>query len=59
MEENNIAIIARILTNKKMVIALTILFILVFSGYMAGFSQLPIAHDTFHELRHSIGLSCH
>lgn len=36
--------------------------IAVFAGliiYTVLFAQLPAAHDTFHELRHSLGVSCH
>ncbi|VAX17335.1 hypothetical protein MNBD_NITROSPINAE04-1338 [hydrothermal vent metagenome] len=27
--------------------------------YFIGFEQAPIAHDTFHDLRHAFGFPCH
>jgi len=36
-----------------------ILFSSLLAIYFVGFSELPIAHNTFHEIRHSLGLLCH
>jgi len=59
MEKNKLTFMAVLLIDRKTVFTLSMLAIIAFSGYVVGFNQLPIAHDTFHELRHSIGLSCH
>lgn len=50
---------AYVLSRFILKISLLVIFISALAIYFVGFSQLPIAHDTFHEVRHSLGLACH
>lgn len=59
MENNNLTTAISVLSDKKMIAALSIIAVIAISVYVVGFSQVPVAHDTFHEVRHSLGLSCH
>ncbi len=50
---------AYVLSNVILKTSMMVLFISALAIYFVGFSQLPIAHDTFHEIRHSLELACH
>ncbi|KKL76636.1 hypothetical protein LCGC14_2042920 [marine sediment metagenome] len=35
------------------------IFMVLSVVYIVGFAQHPTAHNTFHEVRHGLGLPCH
>ena len=54
---NNVASINQRTFLFALLFAVSALAIAVIAGGMD--SVMPTAHDTFHELRHGIGLACH
>ena len=50
---------AYVLSNVILKTSMMVLFISALAIYFVGFSELPIAHNTFHEIRHALELPCH
>lgn len=54
-----IMVIAESKTAKKALLVGVIALLMANVAYVVLFSPYPVAHDTFHDLRHSLGLPCH